>query len=110
MTSCNMTLQFSRSCGKNIFACLAAGILANTEQMTYTQTSREIVIMRKTLLLQIIAGVVVAFCALIGTIIYLARSRIITVEMAILMLIGLLGIYIGFGIMIFAYRFVQKLE
>jgi hypothetical protein len=78
--------------------------------MTYTQISRGDKYMRKNLLLQVIAGVVVAFCALVGTIIYLARIRVITIDMAILMLIGLLGIYIGFGIMIFAYRFVQKLE
>jgi len=85
-------------------------MLADPDQMTYTQITGEIDIMRKNLLLQVIAGVVIAFCALVGTIIYLARSRMITVDMAILMLIGLLGIYIGFGIMIFAYRFVQKLE
>lgn len=66
--------------------------------------------MHKKLLLQVVAGGVLAFSAVVGTIIYLGRTGIITAEMAILMLIGLLGIYIGFGIMIFAYRLVQKLE
>lgn len=66
--------------------------------------------MHKRVTLQIIAAIIVLFSGLAGMIIYLARTRIITIEMAILMLIGLLGIYIGFGILIFAYRLVRKLE
>jgi len=66
--------------------------------------------MGKTDLMRMIAGVVIVFSVLIGTIIYLARSGIISIEMALLMMVGLLGIYIGFGILILAYRLVQKLE
>ncbi len=41
---------------------------------------------------------------------YMSRSRIITPEMALLLLIALLGFYIGFAVLILAYRFVHRLQ
>jgi len=58
----------------------------------------------------VVAGIVVSFTALVGTIIVLSETKIISFEMAMLMLAALLGMYIGFGILIAVYRLVDKLE
>jgi len=60
--------------------------------------------------LKIVAGIIVSFTALAATIILLAASKIISFEMAKLMLAALLGMYIGFGILIAVYRLINKLE
>ena len=52
----------------------------------------------------------VSLFSIVGVITYLSRSRIITPEMALLMLVALLGFYVGFGVLIVAYRFVRRLE
>ena len=57
-----------------------------------------------------VAGIVVSFTGLVGTIILLSETEIISFEMAMLMLVALLGMYIGFGILIAVYRLVDKLE
>ena len=43
-------------------------------------------------------------------IIFLSEAKIISFEMAILMLVALLGMYLGFGILIAVYRLITKLE
>ena len=58
----------------------------------------------------VVAGIVVSFTGLAGTIIVLSETKIISFEIAMLMLVALLGIYIGFGILIAVYRLVDKLE
>jgi hypothetical protein len=37
-------------------------------------------------------------------------TKIIGFELAMLMLVALLGMYVGFGVLIAVYRFVRKLE
>jgi hypothetical protein len=60
--------------------------------------------------LKVVAGIVVSFTGLAGTIILLSKTKIISFEMAMLMLVALLGMYIGFGILIAVYRLMSKLE
>jgi hypothetical protein len=60
--------------------------------------------------LKVVAGIVVSFTGLAGTIILLSETKIISFAMAMLMLVALLGMYIGFGILIAVYRLMSKLE
>jgi hypothetical protein len=66
--------------------------------------------MPKNRTLKVVAGIAASFAGLVGTIIFLAEKRIISFEMAILMLVGLLAMYVGFGILIAVYRLMGKLE
>jgi hypothetical protein len=66
--------------------------------------------MPKNRTLKAVAGIAASFTGLAGTIIILAEKRIISFEMAILMLVALLAMYVGFGILIAVYRFMSKLE
>jgi len=66
--------------------------------------------MRKNRTLKVVAGVAASFIGLVGTIIFLLETKIISFEMAILMLIALLAMYVGFGILIAVYRLIGKLE
>lgn len=66
--------------------------------------------MPKNRTLKIVAGIAVSFAGLVGTIIFLSEMKIISFEMAILMLVALLGMCIGFGILIAVYRLIGKLE
>jgi len=60
--------------------------------------------------LKAVAGIAASFTGLVGTIIFLSEMKIISFEMAKLMLVALLGIYVGFGILIAVYRLIRKLE
>lgn len=60
--------------------------------------------------LGVVAGLVALFTALVVTIILLAAAKKITATLAMLMLIALLGMYLGFGFLIAVYRFVDKLK
>ena len=60
--------------------------------------------------LKVVAGIVVSFTGLAGTIILLSETKIISFQMAMLMLVALFGMYIGIGILIAVYRLVSKLE
>jgi len=60
--------------------------------------------------LRIAALIAASFTVLVITIIVLLIKKVITFEMAMLMLVALLGMYIGFGILIAVYRFVAKLD
>lgn len=66
--------------------------------------------MKKSRILLLAASLMVSLFSIVGVIIYLSRSRIITPEMALLMLVALLGFYVGFGVLIVAYRFVRRLD
>jgi hypothetical protein len=57
-----------------------------------------------------IVGVVALFMGIVITVMALAAKKIIGFELAMLMLIALLGMYVGFGFLIFVYRFVEKLK
>jgi len=57
-----------------------------------------------------VAAVVVSFTGLAGTIIILSEAKIISFPIAMLMLVALLGMYIGFGVLIAFYRLVGRLK
>jgi len=57
-----------------------------------------------------VAGIVVSFAVLVGTIIFLMEAKIIGFAVAMLMLAALLGMYVGFGILIAVYRLISKLD
>jgi len=60
--------------------------------------------------LKVVAGIVASFTGLAGTIIFLSEAKIISSGVAILMLVALVGMYVGFGILIAVYRLISKLE
>ena len=66
--------------------------------------------MPKNRTLKVVAGIAASFIGLVGTIIFLLATKIISFEMALLMLIALLAMYFGFGILIAVYRLIDKLE
>ena len=57
-----------------------------------------------------VVGIAASFIGLAGTIIFLSEMKIISFEMAKLMLVALLGMYVGFGILIAIYRLIGKLK
>jgi hypothetical protein len=66
--------------------------------------------MPKNRTLKVVAGIAASFIGLVGTIIFLLENRIISFEMALLMFVALLAMYVGFGILIAVYRLMGKLE
>jgi len=60
--------------------------------------------------LRIVVGIAVSFIGLAGAIIFLSEMKIISIEIAKLMLVGLLAMYVGFGVLIAVYRLIAKLE
>ena len=60
--------------------------------------------------LKVVAGIAVSFIGLVATIIFLSEMKIISFGVSKLMLVALLGMYIGFGILIAIYRLIRKLE
>jgi hypothetical protein len=60
--------------------------------------------------LKIVAAIAASFIVLAGSIVLMAQTETIGFEMAKLMLVALLAIYIGFGFLIAVYRFINWLE
>ena len=60
--------------------------------------------------LKVAAGIAASFIGLVGTIIFLSVIKIISFGVAKLMLVALVGMYVGFGILIGVYRLIRKLE
>jgi len=60
--------------------------------------------------LKVVAGVVASFIGLVGAIIFLLATRVISFEMALLMLVALLAMYVGFGVLIAVYRLMDRLQ
>jgi len=60
--------------------------------------------------LRTVAGIAASFIGLVGTIIFLSEMKIISFEMAKLMLVAVLGMYVGFGVLIAVYRLIAKLK
>jgi len=58
----------------------------------------------------VVAAIVVSFTGLVGTIVFLLESKIISFEMAMLMIVALFGMYIGCGFLIAVYRLIGKLD
>ena len=51
-----------------------------------------------------------SFTGLGGAIIFLLATKTVSVQMGILMLVALVGMHLGFGILIAVYRLIGKLE
>ena len=66
--------------------------------------------MPKNRALKVVAGIAASFAGLVGTIIFLSVAKIVSFEMAMLMFVALLGLYIGFGVLIAVYRLIGKLD
>lgn len=66
--------------------------------------------MPKNTKLKVAAGIGLSFMGLAVLVVYLSARRVISFQMALLMLIGMLGMYLGFGVLIAVYRFIGKLE
>jgi hypothetical protein len=66
--------------------------------------------MPKNRTLKVVAGIAASLTGLVGTIIFLLEAEIISSTMAKLMFFALLGMYIGFGILIAVYRLISKLD
>jgi hypothetical protein len=56
------------------------------------------------------AGIVASFIGLAGTIVFLAKTEVISFVLAKLMLVALLGMYVGFGFLIAVYRLIGRLK
>lgn len=57
-----------------------------------------------------IVGAMTIFTGLVAGVFILVRTGIVNTAVGLLMLMSLLGMYIGFGILIAVYRLVLKLE
>ena len=66
--------------------------------------------MSKIRTLKVVAGIAVSFIGFVGVIIFLAEAKIIGFEVAMLMFVALVGMYLGFGVLIAVYRLVGKLD
>ncbi len=60
--------------------------------------------------LKVVAGIAVSFIGLVATIVFLSEMKIISFGVSKLMLVALLGMYVGFGILIAIYRLIRKLD
>jgi hypothetical protein len=60
--------------------------------------------------LKIAAAISLSFTGIVVLIMTLLVKGVITFQMALLMLVALLGLYFGFGVLIALYRFVSRLE
>jgi ABC-type transport system involved in Fe-S cluster assembly fused permease/ATPase subunit len=58
----------------------------------------------------IVFGIATSFTALAAAIIALLVAHVLTFQMALLMLVALLGLYIGFGVLALAWRLVARLD
>ena len=66
--------------------------------------------MAKKRVLIIAAATIVSFIALAALIITLLAMKIIGSTVALLMLVALVGMYVGFGALIAVYRLINRLE
>lgn len=60
--------------------------------------------------LKIAAAASISLTVLIALILALLARHAITYQMALLLFVGLLGLYVGFGVLIAVYRFVGRLD
>lgn len=50
------------------------------------------------------------FLGFVGIIYVLALKQLVTAQLAGLMVVALIGLYVGFGILILVYRLINKLD
>jgi len=60
--------------------------------------------------LKIAAAISLSFTGIVVLVMALLVKRVITFQMAMLMLVALLGLYFGFGVLIALYRFTGRLK
>ena len=60
--------------------------------------------------LKIAAAVSLSFTGIVVLVMVLLVKGVITFQMALLMLVALLGLYFGFGVLIALYRFTGRLK
>ncbi len=60
--------------------------------------------------LKIVAGIAGSFIVLAGGIVLLLVAQLITPPMAMLAFVALLGLYVGFGVLVAVYRLIRGLE
>jgi hypothetical protein len=60
--------------------------------------------------LKIAAAISLSFTGIVVLVMALLVKGMITFQLALLMLVALLGLYFGFGVLIFLYRFVDRLK
>ncbi len=58
----------------------------------------------------IAAAISISFTGIVVLIMTLLVKGVITFQLALLMLVALLGLYFGFGVLIAVYRFVARLK
>jgi hypothetical protein len=56
------------------------------------------------------AAISLSFTGIVVLIMTLLVQGVVTFQLALLMLVALLGLYFGFGVLIFLYRFVGRLK
>ncbi len=66
--------------------------------------------MPKNKTLRVAVSYAILFSGLAGTVVLLMVTRVVSIQVALLMLVALLGMYVGFGILILVYRLISKLE
>jgi len=57
-----------------------------------------------------VVGMAASFTALAGAVIFLLVTKTVSVQLGILMLVALVGLHLGFGILIAVYRLIDKLD
>ena len=60
--------------------------------------------------LKIAASASGSFSALVALILVLLANQIVTLQLALMMVVGLICIYFSFGVLFAVYRFIAKLE
>ena len=66
--------------------------------------------MPKNRTLRVVAGIAASFIGLAGAILFLLEAKIVSFQMAMLMLVALFAMYVGFGVLVAVYRLIDKLE
>jgi hypothetical protein len=59
---------------------------------------------------KLFVGIVASFMGFGGVIIFMLATKIVSVQMGILMLVASVGLHLGFGILLAVYRLIGKLE
>ena len=58
----------------------------------------------------LVVGIVASFMGLASVIFFLLATKIVSIQIGILMLVMSVGMHLGFGILIAVYRLIGKLE
>jgi hypothetical protein len=61
-------------------------------------------------MLKAVAAIGATFVALAAAVVVTSRFGLISYQLALLMLVALFGLYLGFGVLIAVYRFTSRLK